>query len=286
MAHKFPPKGYRMKEFPLPHEFRYDLQLNPEDDNTNTSILSLLRADESCLDASTINVNPSHLSFAEETGPTCNMGSIVPKISIDINAFMTVLARETHKMKEIIFQWAPIYTAFLDTLVAEDVKTGTEIEDIVELQHTTADKEVLPLWEGTKIGANQPLSTINKAETYTTFGLTTDATLENVAFVEDDYFDAKSYYSNAGMLNKVMPKMNTARVSHERGYHYHSNNFTNPLVKRINPYTFCGIMIHMPQCNNVLQPVQCGDITEHDAVAIKVQVRYDEWNPQFDQTEY
>ncbi len=287
MARKFPPKGYRQMEYPLPHEFEYKFGLNIEDETKNTVVLPILRADESCLDAETINVNPTHLGFVEETGAACQMGSIVPKISMTINAFFTKLAFTTHAIRQLVFQWAPIYTAFEESLTAEDTKTGIEIEDIVELDHQTGDKEVLPLFVAdVKVGANHPLSTINKVETLSTVGLTTSALLESVAFSEDDYFDCKSYYTNGSMLNKVMPRLNTARVTYERNFHYHSNNFTNPTVKRMNPYTFCGLMVHLPQCSSTLQPILCGDITEHEAMYFHVKIKYDEWNPLFDQTHY
>ncbi len=283
---KRPPKGYRMTEYPLPHNFGFGCDLMGEDETKNTYILDLIRATEACTGAEAVEVNPRHPSFAEDGGAACFMGSIVPRMSVNFTISLTKLAIETDKMQQIAVRWMPIYTSFLSSLEAEDDKTAVQIEDILELTHNTDNKDVHPTHSTVNIVGlgNHPMSTVGYAEAFSDIGLTGNATIESVAFDEGLFWDAKQYYTNSGMLNKVTGKMNTVVITRDRPYKFGSNNFTNPIVKRMNSYTFCGILFHIPQGDTPGQYFTIAETTAIDHVHIRGFVRYDEWNPHFDQT--
>lgn len=281
-----PPRGYRMEEYGLPHIFSYRGALSAESATQDATILTILRYSEACANPDTIEVNPRNANFARETGATCCPGSIVPRITMNLDLWLSKGAIETDKIQRLKVNWFPIYTAFLDSLDAADDKTTTDVEGILKLQHETTNRDVYPLNVAKLLDAdNQPLSTINDAdEALGDYGLTTTAVLESVAFVKETMYDARSYYTNQGMIRKVMGKMRTIALDRTHGYHYFSNNFTYPTVKRLNPYTFCGILISVPSSEDHDQLTFLGDTTVIPHVNFNMKIRFDEWNPNFDQS--
>ncbi len=230
MAFMRQPKGYTQKQYPLHHDFMYKFNLYLENTAKDATICTLIRSSLAATGSENVEVNPKNAALVEETGPTIFQDSIIPRMSLGIQAAMTIPGIETDKVRSLRFDWCPIYTAFLDDLEATDKVSGLQIEDILELQHDTTNEDVYPL-NASKINGTQPLSTVTDAdEAFGDFGLTTNATLESVAFDKDVYFDAMKYYTNGAKLRKVAPKMHSARVSRDRPYRYFSNNFTHPTV--------------------------------------------------------
>lgn len=284
--HKFPPRGYRMQEYPLPHNFTYNFFLNMENETQNSTILTLFRTSEAAVGVENVEVNPRHANFAEDGGCVIHTGSIVPKISLSILANIGKNAIETDKLQHMRFSWTPLYISFLNSLEAADEKTGVQIEDILELQHDVTNKDTYPLFSTTDLAVpgTQPMSTVPLTEVFGDIGLTVDTKLESVAYDEDLFYDAMSYYTNSAMLRKVTGKTNIVNLSQSRMYRYTSNRFTYPSVKRGNPYTFCGILFHVPQVGSAHQFADSTETTDVATLHVGVQVRFDEWNPNFDQT--
>ncbi len=287
MAHKFPPKGYNALAHPLPHNFSYNFTLQAELTTKDATILTLFRASQAVNAAESIEVNPTNASFGEETGALCQMNSIVPKISFNMKFALTKGAIETDKMRTMQVKWMPIYTAFLDSLEAYDIKSNQQIEDIIEMQHDTTNQDAYPLFSGVDLAVGtQPMATKNATEVFGDIGLSVDTKLESVAFDEDDFWDTLSYKTNASKLRKHIGKIHNVTVSRDRPYSYYSNNVTEGTVKRGNMYTFCGILIWVPQAGSTGQTFQAADTTAIDHLYCTATVRYDEWNPDFDQTAY
>ncbi len=200
---------------------------------------------------------------------------------------MAKAGRETDKLKNLVFNWMPIYSAFLDDLEAEDSKTNTQIEDVLELAHDTTNEDVNPLYSTTNLvaGGNSPVSTVTDAnEAFGDLGLTTDLLLESVAFDKNAFWDNMQFKTNAGKLAKVAGQMRTITLNHERPYIYTSNNFTHPTVKRMNPFTFCGILVHLPLASETDQIFNANDVTSISHLVVNVAWRFSEWNHNFNQT--
>ncbi len=287
--HKYPPKGYKTMEYPLPHQFDYSFSLSPETATKNSTMIRLIMSRENNNAVDTIEVNPSHASFAEETGCIVHPDSIIPRMNIAMRAQMNQAMDETDKIRYIKFHWMPIYASFLDSYTAMDNETNVEVEDILELKTTATNKTGFPLFNNVKLlaGGNWPMSTVNFTEVYGTAGMDTDITAEGITFDPDLMWDALNHYSNKGMLAKVMGQWHTEILDVRRPWIRNSNNFTHPTVKRGNEYTFCGILFHVPLVDSIDQFYQVGDITEASSViSFDVRVRYDEWNSQFDQTAF
>lgn len=292
---KFPPKGYKMEEYPLPHSFEYRFALDMLDATADATCITLIRmSTENTGSPELIEVNPKHTDFAECNGPTVHKGSIIPKMSFSLNAFIGEAAATQigGGDKKVLFNWLPIYTAFENTLDATDEVSGLAITAILELAKDAAAFEtVVPLFvdkltNATSYAALHPLTTEPPNitdETFDDWGLSTNALPEQIAFDKDLYFDIMRFGTNASMLKKVAPRMNTGVVSGNRPFHYSSNNFTYPTVKRANPFTFCGVIISLPQADTHGQNVIASEILSLEHVFFNARCSYDEWNPAFEQ---
>lgn len=284
---KFPPRGYKLTDYPQPHNFGYRFSLDAEDTTRDSTMIPLIRMSEKAFFADAQTVNPNNGTFAEETGVTIHHGSIIPRLNISISASITKAGIETDKIRGLRFMWFPIYMSFEEDYTAIDTSTSKEVEDILRLTHTVTDRDAQPTY-GTKLTAasNHPLSTVNDGdEAIADWGLTTDASLEAVAFDVEEFWDSMSYYQNKGKMAKVVGNIKNVLVTRDRPYIYTSNNYTHPKVKRGNDYTFCAIMFHLYQGTDFSQVFNETDVgTANDHLDIRIKCRYDEWHPLFDQT--
>ncbi len=284
MKYKTIPKGYFKVENPLPHSFNYRFGLNIDDSVAlNCTYLPILLNDEGLVNPDTVNVNPEHGSFAESTNPYCYKNSIIPRLNIHMSAQMSKGAIETDKLRHINFSILPIYTAFLSRLDAADSKTAVDVEAILELEHETVGKSCYPLWSGTNLTLANTVG-IHANATTALMGLTTDAILESIVYDKELFFDAMQYYTNGSMLRKVVGRRRSVYLNRDFTWRFNSNNFTMPMVKRINEYTFCGILIHAGKAGDADQLIEAGSASSINHIDFNAHVRYDEWNAEFDQT--
>ncbi len=281
-----PPRGYYQRQYPLPHEFNYDFELGCESALKDTTICTLIRTSKAGNDADTIEVHPNNAAFQVDAGPHILRNSIIPRMNVSLRMALTKGAIETDKIRELLVNWMPIYTAFLEPLDAVDDKTNDDVEQLIGLQHDTINEDVYPDFVGADLPTGtQPLSTVTDGEAFGDYGLTTNANLEPVLWSKEDFYDAMHYYQNRSMLKKVTGRMHTVKLNRDRHYSYFSRNYTYPSVKRGNPYTFCGILFNLPQGGDKDQLVRAADTTDISHVNIRLNVRYDEWNPLFEQEE-
>ncbi len=284
--HQYPPRGYRQAEYPLPHNFGFNFALSAEAATKDSTIVTLFHTREDAASAESIEVNPRNANFAEDGGAVIHNGSIIPKLNLTFSMRLTKIAEATDGIRALKVNWMPIYISFLNSLEAEDAKTAVQVEDILELQHAVDNKDTYPLNSSTKLDETGSISasTIPLTEVFGDLGLTTNLIPESVAFDKSLFYNALEYYTNQGMLKKVIGKMNTVVVTRDRPFLYHSNNFTYPSVKRGNPYTFCGILFNLPQAADYDQIVQASEVTAISHVQIAGNVRFSEWNATFDQS--
>ncbi len=286
---KHPPRGYTKMQYPLPHDFSYKGVFDILDPAKRATYVTLFRGTETSLAPDGIEVNPRHDDFAEDPGPTCIFDSIIPKVSFTMRASLSQAMTTDFEFAKVIFKMMPVYIAFEDSLTAKNINSPaeSEIEDILHLSHTVTSHRTQPLFvtKLTDDGVDHPLSVVTAADSATTWGLTTNAKLENVAFSPAVYYDALSYYTNAGMLRRVTGPVKTWTLTRDKSMVYHSDNFTNPSVKRINPYTFCAALI-WTEIPGAHAPGNSGDYngTDLDLVWWQADIRFDEWNAEFDQT--
>ncbi len=285
-----PPKGYRMEEHPLMHKNAGFFGLRAFDNTSDATMITLFRSSEVELTPETIEVNPSNPAWQQEAGVTIHNGSIVPQVNFTMKMNLTKTLTDLYPQVTIKVNFMPIYISFLESLEAEDVKTATQVEDILELTHATASKRTEPLWTGTKLTneSNHALNTVTSTETFSaSWGLGTDATLESIAFIEDDYWDAIRHMSISGMLSRNTGRIHRITLNGQTrpAATFSTKGFTSPLVKRGNPYTFCGLIVWLNPQNNTKSYGRT-DLTDIDHVQVNFESNFPEWNQNFDQSAY
>lgn len=284
MVKKFPPSGYTAEQYPLPHNFRSSFGLGATSAVKGGTTIPILRNTENSIGIEGVTVNPANSGFAEETGMSCFPGSIVPRINFNFSAFIPEAAIATG-VRHLVVKWMPIYFAFIDSLEAENHLALESVEDILEFVSADAPKAVTPIY-ATKLFSpgNMPLNTITETEAFGDWGLSVDATYEGIAFDEELFWDAKQFFSNASMLSMAHGPIRSALVKQDRPLSFSSNNRTFPRVKRINPFTYCGIHMWLPQADTAGQTLLDSEITDIEHLHVNYRCRFDEWNPNFDQT--
>ncbi len=283
------PRGYKAAEFPLPHQFEYQIPLQVEGVTKDSVIMPILRYSELANAPEAVFANPSHGSFVEEVGATCCPNSIVPRINFKLQASLSKAAIETDAVRNLRFMWFPIYTSFKEGLEAVDRRTGTSCAAILELETEDTNRTTQPIYAAVNYGPlTHPLSNVNDPnEVYGDWDLNGTADMEAVAFDYNLFGNALRYYSNASMLKTMIGRIHKPLVSRDKPYTYFSNNKTYPKVKRMNPHTFCGILVHLFQSAESEQYTLVGDTTAATtSLNITLQVQYDEWNSEYSQAAY
>ncbi len=285
MAKKFPPRNYTMEQYPLPHNFSSSFGLGATSAPKHATIIPLVRSSEAAVAPEGVTVNPRNSGFLEETGMTCFPGSIVPRLNFNMTCFIPEAAIATG-VRHLVVKYMPIYTNFREPMLAQDSFTAFEVQDILELLTNVGPKDVTPIFD-TKLFSpgTLPLSTItDTGEAIGDWSLTTDGTYEGVVFDEEGFFDALQFFTNASMLRKVIGPIRSALVKQDRPFNYSSNNRMYPSVKRMNEFTFCALMVWVPQADTAGQTLLDSEITDIEHLHINYRCRFDEWNPNFDQT--
>lgn len=285
---KRPPSGYSIADYPLPHEWSSGFELTADSDTGNSTIINIFRQSQEANAVETIKVNPRNGAFAEETGVTCAEGSIIGDNMFRMAMHLTKGAIETDKLRELAVYIMPIYMAFDDTYTAMDTNSSTEIEDVIEMARSTSLFRGQPLYDGNKLTLGgtspaQPLNTIHYAEAFGDWGLTTTAVLESVAFSENDFYDTINYKTNGGMLKKVTGRMMRITLKQDRPFYKAWTSPPFPSVKRMNPFTYCGMLVHVPPAGAIGQFSHGTDVTAINHVRVTNHGKFDEWNQNFEQ---
>ncbi len=277
------PKGYFSSEYPLPHNYNIFGQLKLDSaTSTNATYLPIIIGDEGLVNADLVIANPEHGSFAEVGYAHCYKNSIIDNMTIRIRVGITKGGVETDKVRSLDFYILPVYTSFLNRLEAADSKTGVSVEDILELTHETTGKSVSMIYGNANLVNSTTLGAHANA-TVPLLGMTTDRVLENIVFDQDLFWDAMQFYTNSSMLRKVIGRMMKFHITRDRTFQITLRGVKG-MIKRINEYTFCGFMLFAAKEGDTESMFLVGDLTAIQHLTFSVDVRYDEWNSEFDQT--
>ncbi len=283
MAYKRIPKGYFSTEYPLPHNFETNFSLSVDDTSTNfgTHVIAIMN-DLGLVSPDLVIANPEHASFAEVAYAQCHKNSIIDNFSIRIRAKMSKGAIETDGMRDIYFYILPVYTAFKNRLDAADIKTGTTVASIMEISSEDVGKSVVPIYNNVNL-SNASVLNAHANTTVPLLGMTTDRTLQSITFDTDLFWDAIQYFTNAPMLRQIAGKMMRFHLTRDRGISIMMRRLKG-MIKRINEYTFCGFLIFAGKAGDKDSMHLAGDVTAISHITFRCDIRYDEWNSEFDQT--
>ncbi len=104
--------------------------------------------------------------------------------------------------------------------------------------------------------------------------------IESVAFSPVNYYDQLQFMTNSGKLRTCQGGLKTITLTKNRPT-VKINIRIRPKVKRMNPYTFFGVLINLPIIESVDQIGLAADVTDIDHVEVNMKVRYNEWNQNF-----
>lgn len=275
------PSSMLMKQrwFPRPHNMDISWGHGLETGVVNqATIIPIAFNDEGLGAPNTYNANPEHASFAEVDMPNCFPESKVNIISTNLRFTLTKDAIETDKLPAVNVAYMPIFTSF-DDITALDKVSTLDIGEILELQRESTDFQSYPLWNGVDmpagLGANPSSLNANVP------GLTTDQKLEAVAFSPDTYYDALHYYTNSKKLQNCQGGLKWKTLTKYRPT-FTRDIFIRPKIKKMNDYTFFGLLTYVPSAGNNNQLVSAADTTNVTHVDCSVNIRYNEWHQSFD----
>ncbi len=277
------PRGYFNSEYPLPHNFNVFFNLSLDSaSGTYGTFIPVIMSDEGLVNPDLVIANPEHGSFAEVGYSHCYKNSIIDNMTIRIRAKITKGAIETDKVRDLEYHIIPVYSNFLTRLEASDSKTGVSVEDILELTHETTGKSVQPIYGGNNL-VNGTTIGVHTNATVALMGMTTNLILENTVFDPNLFWDAMQFYTNSSMLRKVIGKVMKFRITRDRGNQIILRGVKG-MIKRIQEYTICGFIIYAALEGNNQSMLVVGDVTAIQHLTFSIDVRYDEWNSEFDQT--
>lgn len=261
--------------YPRPHTNKIKFQMGIIATNTQTTNLPIIMGDEGLGDPASYTAHPEHASFAEYQGVNCYPESRVSKVFAQLRLGLAKPARETDKIKFLRMLIVPYFLSFKEDYTAIDELSSTEIQDVLEMQFETTDRQGYPLYNGASMGGDALEMGAGA------MGLTTDTTLEGVTFDSDLMFDAMQYMTIANKL-KACCRAFWVTVT-DRNYLTLRINL-NSKLKRINPYTSGGVIIHLPTETSPEQLSHSADTTNVNHIDVNFIYRYLEWNENFDMT--
>ncbi len=283
MPYMRPPKNYETSDFPLPHNMVQQGGLGIDGTSKNATYFPILLGDRGLVNADLVIANPEHASFAESATPYCYKNSIITDIMVSMKFNMSKVAIETDALRKITVNWLPVYTAFLSRLTAEDSKSTNTTAEILSLESEAVGKSVYPIWSAVNLDHGLAIG-IHANATTALMGRTTDGVQESISFNTNTFFDAMHYYTNRNMLKKMVGKNTRTVIKRDHGYTYYNKRFGNSIAKRINDYTFCGILVYADKSGKYGQTCLATDTTDINHIDMSCIIRYNEWNSEFDQT--
>lgn len=248
--------------------------------NTDTTIVPAVMHDEGLGAASAFKANPQNASFAEVNMPNCFPESRLDKIMCTVEFFLTKIALETDKLHKVPVAFMPITMAFEDDVTAKDEITGSTIGTILEMQQESTDRQCFPLWNGSDMTQYMSAGSPNVLDAAVP-GLTASQAIEAVTFDPQTFYDNLQYYSTSEKMRKVQRGLNWRYLSRNNPS-FKTNITLSSKNKFLNPYSFFGILLHVPKVDSVEQYYVAADTTIDSAhVGCRIITRYNEWNENF-----
>lgn len=262
----------REREYPLPHDHFSGVCVNMADDRY-THWIELMQ-DEARTPAS-YYTNPEHASFAEYNGPNCSPDSEVNHIFTEIRFTMAPLLLND-RVGAVRVCFMPINLAFEDGDAVDEL-TSVKVNDVLELTSESTDRQTYPLFDNTKFTEKYSQSDYLGADVP---NLTTDQGQEEITFDMDLYYDAIKYYTIADKIKAVTGGMRWLTLSENhptRRVLIHQKSKT----KRMNPYTYKGVLWGVPKAGSKYQIPISADVTSGVTMVVEQQTRFLEWNDMF-----
>ncbi len=299
-----PPRGFKAELYPLRHKLVFSAGLGLGADTANTVYLPLVMGSKDMdVDADLINVNPHNTFYQEDGGPLVRQMSIIDKLSLSLKFNMTNLCMdEAHtsgisgselftgdSIQSIHLLWRPIFGSFTEKLDAADDDTGTTVAALLGLTHDATNEDVVPITTnklpvGGTSDLSLPFSTVNSVQVKEDFNMTTDFTMEDHVWDEDTFRSALRRFTNRGALRSMVGRTRHLTLTRNRPYkNYFLDKFVPRSIRRIVPFSFLGIQIHMPFQTDFEQTYNTLLISSGAHIGVKAICHFHEWNIEHNQ---
>ncbi len=296
-------------KFPKIHQFHMSCGFSAESGGIvrNATIFPILWHSDEAGTVTTVFTNPQHASFAEVAHGLCHTDSTIGRMRVKLTFFTALetfapIINETYdggntdaqaemvksgeRLTAIQIKYMPIISAFSEDMAAKDEKSGLTVGTTLEMQTDATERVAFPLFNNTKM--YNP-TTFGGSLNQFLEGHDTDNSVEAVTFIQENYYDMLQYGMIRGLIRKITPGgMKVITLSRNKPFKTVFMKFTPSAVKRINPYTFCGILVHLVQAQSTAesgglseQPFFSSDTTATPHVYCRFDVEFEEWNKGF-----
>jgi len=266
--------------FPQPHRLNGSFSFEFDDNTLDATILPIAFYDEGLGAPSSIETHPENAAFAIiNDQANCFVNSSINVVNAECRFSLTSKFIDDN-LTQVRFATMPIHMAFINDYTAIDELTSLEVQDILMMQTESTDRQGGPLYVAAtdlpekiaslgNLGANQPF-------------LDTDVGIEAVAFSQNNYYDSIQFLTIANKIKKVSSGLQWHMLTRNRPFLKYRVKI-RPNVKRMNPFTFFGLLILGPGASGTDQPhVLTRDFTAATQyMDCDFDVRYNEWNQEF-----
>ncbi len=274
------PKLMKQTWWPQPHRITAGVTFELDNATLDSTILPIAFYDEGLGAPSSIETNPENAAFAlVGDQANCFVGSRINMILGELRFSLTSKFFDDN-LTSIRFGVMPIFMAFINDYTAIDEVTGLEIQDTLMMQTETTDRQGGPLYvAGTDLP--EKVATHGNLGANTPF-LDTDVGIESVAFNATNYYNALHFHTTKDKLKTVQGGLKWHIIDANKPFQK-IKIFIRPKVKAMNPFTYFGVLIHVPIQGD---PDQVGVITRDITAATQYldvdwDFRYNEWNAEF-----
>ncbi len=281
-----PPRGFKAELYPLHHSVLYSFGLSATTSTMNGAMATLVRHTNDVIAGTpgSIVVNPHNTNYVKDAGPAVCKMSILDKLSLSIKFNITENFK-IDKMEALKFYWRPIFFSFPEKLSAADDDTGITVETLLGLTSDATFEDVVPLTT-TKLPVigdsdlSQPVSTVNIAEIFSDYNMTTNTTMEEHVWDETLFQDAIRRFTNKGALKSMIGRTRHVTLTNNKSYqNFFIEKFVPRSVRRIMPYSFFAIQVNVSTNDDIQAPYHALALTNSIAhLGCKIICNYDEWN--------
>ncbi len=276
MPHKV--KFMKTKWFPRPHQMDHSWEHSIESSTNNFyTNYPLIMYDEGLGAPSAYEANPEHASFVETNGPNCFPESRIDNIFAQLTFSLTKGAITTDALPAVKCCFLPVFVAFDDALAIDEL-SSLEVQDVLEIQRESTDRQTYPLFNNVNMlehFANSALLDANVP------GLTTTQQLEGVSFSVNEYYDMLQYLTNSAKLKVCQGGLKWITLTETKPIAKIKLRL-RPKVKSMNEYAYFGVIVGVPPAGGNYQYGKVGDSTaDLPHVNVIMRSRANEWNQEF-----
>jgi len=277
------PRMSKVTQYPQPHTSQGSFSFECDDITLDTTIVPIAFYDEGLGAANVRETNPENAAFAVVQNevncfPHSRINTIFAQFRFAINSSFL-----DDNLTAIRFATMPIHMAFISDYTAIDELSALEVQDILHMQTESTDRQGGPLYVATTDLAEKGATLANMGPN-TPF-LNVDVGLEAIAFSRSIYYNSLQFLTIKEKMRKVASGLQWHHLTRNRPIITY-NLKIKPNVKRMNPFTYFGLLIDCPSGNpaNNDQPhtITRDFVASTQYVDVDFSIRFNEWNEDFD----